>query len=94
MRVAAAHVDCQLPTEHTRVGYLLDSIESKDAALNAAIASVEEDQGPTGKRNDFESAVSHILPKDPVQRKKLAAAAGGKVSVSALDDGGAKRSRG
>ena len=71
MRVAAEHVDCQLPTEHTRVGYLLDAIESEDAALNAAIASVEEDEGPAGKRNDFETAVAHILPKHPVAKKKL-----------------------
>jgi hypothetical protein len=33
MSQCAEHVDYQLPNGHTRVGYLLDAIESNDAAL-------------------------------------------------------------
>ena len=29
-------------------------------------------KGPTGKRNDFEAAVSYLLPKDPVVKRKEA----------------------
>lgn len=70
MEAAAQHVAFQLPNEHTRVGFLLDAIKSSDAGLQAAIASVRTDTGPTGMRNNFESAVSHVLPYDPVAKKR------------------------
>ena len=69
------HVKFQLPNSHTRVGYLLDAIENNNAQLQAAMANVRDDTSDgtpanPGKRNDFESAVSYILPLDPVARKR------------------------
>ena len=40
LQEAAAHINFQLPTEHTRVGYLIDNIINADPDLRAAIASV------------------------------------------------------
>jgi hypothetical protein len=41
------------------------------AGLQAAIASVRTDDGPNGKRNDFEAAATHLLPYNPVGKKRL-----------------------
>ena len=79
MQECSQHVEYQLPNAHTRVGYLLDAIECNDAPLQAALANVEDDTdvGGTpanpipGKRNDFETAVAYLLPKDPVVRKRV-----------------------
>ena len=71
MKAASQHVDYQLPNEHTRVTYLLDAIECSDAKLQAAMASVEEDD--IGKRIDFEKAATALLPKDPVAKKRQSA---------------------
>jgi hypothetical protein len=70
-------VTYQLPNEHSRVGYLLDAIQTGDAGLNAAMASIRTDTGATGMRNNFESAVAHLLPYDPVA-KRTATSAGTK----------------
>ena len=70
MQAAAEHVTYQLPNEHSRVGYLLEAISCSDAGLQAAMASVRTDQAPTGLRNDFEAAASHLLPHDPVAKKR------------------------
>ena len=72
MTACAEHVQYQLPNEHSRVGLLLDGIECSDAGLQAAMASVRTDDGPDGKRNDFEAAASHLLPYDPVAKRRLA----------------------
>ena len=37
---AALHVNFQLPTEHSRVGFLLDNITNNDPDLCAALASI------------------------------------------------------
>ena len=60
---ASMHTNCQLPNEHTRVGYLLDNIDHSDAALQAAIASVR--QNHNNLRNDFEASVATLIPVDP-----------------------------
>jgi hypothetical protein len=70
MEQCSQHVQYQLPNEHSRVGFLLDAIECSDAGLQAAMASVKTDSGANGMRNDFEAAVSHILPYDPVAKKR------------------------
>ena len=70
MKAAAEHVSYQLPNEHTRVTYLIDAIENDDAGLQAAIASVEADNSPNSKRKDFELCAAHLLPKDPVLKKR------------------------
>eukprot|EP00980_Cylindrotheca_fusiformis_P023710 scaffold10830_cov73-Cylindrotheca_fusiformis.AAC.1 len=69
MQAASEHVTFQLPDEHTRVTYLLDSIETNDASLQAAIASVKQDEQPGGLRNDFERTVATLMAADPVAKK-------------------------
>ena len=66
----AEHVKYQLPNQHSRVGYLLTGIQNSDAGLQAAMASVNTDDGPKGKRNDFEAAAAHLLPYDPVAKRR------------------------
>jgi hypothetical protein len=73
MQSCAQHVEYQLPTEHTRVGYLLEGIQCNDAGLQAAMASVKIDTAPGGKRADFEAASTHLLPYDPVAKKRSTA---------------------
>ena len=72
MQQCADHVEYQLPNSHTRVSYLLDSIQCSDACLQAAMASVRTDDGPQWMRNNFESAAMHLLPYDPVAKKRAA----------------------
>ena len=72
MQLCAEHIAYQLPNEHTRVGYLLEGIQCSDPGLQAAMASVRTDDGPNGMRNDFEKAAAHLLPYDPVARKRAA----------------------
>jgi hypothetical protein len=70
MTQCADHVNYQLPNEGTRVTYLLDAIECNDAPLQAAMALVRNDTGPTGKMNDFEATASFILPHCPIAKKR------------------------
>ena len=65
---AAIHVDFQLPTEHTRVGYLIDNINNNDPDLRAAIASIRLNQD--NMRSNFEAAVSCLLPVCPYSKNK------------------------
>ena len=74
----AEHVPYQLPNELSRVTYLLDNIECLDPPLQAAMALVRNDNGPTGKMNDFEATAAFILPHDPVAKKRTQAATSGK----------------
>jgi hypothetical protein len=65
---AAEHVDYQLPNEHTRVTYLLKSIEDcKDAKVQAAASAIDQDDN--GMRADFEKAAAKLLPTCPVKRR-------------------------
>ena len=48
------HVSHQLPNDHMRVGYLIDSITTTDVNVLAALASIHMDD--TGRREDFEEA--------------------------------------
>ena len=50
-------------------GFLLDAIQCADAGLQAAMASIKTDNGPDGMWNDFELAVAHLLPYNPVAKK-------------------------
>ena len=61
----------QLPNETTRVEKLIKSIECGDAALQARIASIENDKGEEGMAHDFEAAVAYLLPADPVSKKRV-----------------------
>ena len=70
MSACAKHIQYQLPNEHSRVGFLIDAIQCADAGLQAAMASVKTDSGPNGLQNNFERAVSHLLPYDPLAKKQ------------------------
>ena len=65
---AQNHVDFQLPTSHTRVGYLIDNIENADADLRAAIANIRQNVNNT--RSNFESAIAVLLPVDPFLKQR------------------------
>jgi len=82
MEACAEHVAYQLPNETTRVTYLLDAIQCNDASLQAAMASVKQDQGPNGRMNNFELAVALLLPNCPVAKKRstMAKRGGGEIS--------------
>ena len=86
MQQCAAHVEYQLQNSHTRVSYLLEGIHCSDAGLQAAMASIRTDDGPTGMRNDFERAAAHLLPYDPVAKRRATASNKcGSSQISAVD---------
>ena len=82
MSACAEHVQYQLPNEHSRVGFLIDAIQCANAGLQAAMASVKTDNGPHGLRNNFERAVSHLLPYDPVAKKRATGIKRGSALIS------------
>ena len=70
MQAYTHHVSYQLPNEHTRLGYILDARESTSPPLITAMANIEEDTASTGKRNNFETDIVYLLPKDPVVKRR------------------------
>ena len=69
----AAGIPYQLPSPYTRVGYLLDNIETSDPQLNATMAQVrtdKDDVAQTGLRYSFEDTVTTLTPSDPVARRR------------------------
>ena len=64
------HVPYQLPNGRTRVGYELQNIQSNDAELQTMLAQVKHDDGPGGRREDFEKAAAALIPADPVARRR------------------------
>jgi hypothetical protein len=86
MQASAEHVQYQLPNEHSRVGFLLDAIQSSDAGLQAAMASVRTDNRPHGMRNNFEEAATHILPYDPVAKKRTIGLKRDAANISAVSE--------
>ena len=72
MQQCALHVTYQLPQAYTRVGYLLDGIQTSDPGLLAAIANIKTDDAATGKRHNFEATAAYLLPYDPVALKRSA----------------------
>jgi hypothetical protein len=81
----AEHVDYQLPNEHSRVGYLLESIQNNDPGLQAAMANVRSSKGAGGMRSDFEQMVAQILPYCPVAKKRTTGSKRGPGKISELD---------
>ena len=73
MQSCSQHVQYQLPTEHTRVEYLLAAIQCNDAGVQAAMESIKIDTAPDGKREDLEGASTHLLPYNPVAKKRSVA---------------------
>ena len=49
---------------------LLDASESDDAPLQEVTTNILDDDGPNGKRGDFEAAMPYLLPKDPSSHQK------------------------
>ena len=70
MQASAEHVQYQLSNEHSRVGFLLEVIQCSDPGLQAAMASIKADNGLEGMRNNFEATAAHLLPYDPVAKKR------------------------
>ena len=66
---ASQHVNFQLPTEHSRVTYLLDNITNTDPDLRAALASVRANIN--NMRDNFELAVGFILPVCPYIKHRV-----------------------
>ena len=70
MQECAQHVPYQLTNAQTRVTNLLNNIHCDNAPLQAAMALVHNDMTDTGTvlaiMNDFEAAVSFIIPHNPV----------------------------
>ena len=79
----AEHMTYQLPNELTRVGYLLEGIQCSDPGWQAAMVSVWTDDGANGMMSDFERAAAHLLPYNPVTRKRTA---GTKRSAANISD--------
>ena len=70
MQASAEHVQYQLPNEHSRFGFLLEEIQCSDPGLQAAMASLKSDDGLEGTRSNFEATAAHLLPYDPVAKKR------------------------
>ena len=68
LQEAVNHVTFQLPTDHSRVGYLLDNITNQDPDLRAALASIRANNN--NMRDDFEAAVAFLLPVCPYAKHR------------------------
>lgn len=90
----AENVQVEIPNERTRVGYVIDNIENNDSLVQAAIAAVKLDDGPTGLRNDFEAAVAYLLPVDPVKKKQKKRPNAEISAANATNKGSLKTSKG
>ena len=63
----ADHVSHKIPSERTRVSYLMNSINIKDAEVLAGLAAIRKDDA--GMRDDFESSTIFLSPTCPVAKK-------------------------
>ena len=86
MQASAEHVQYQLPNEHSRVGFLLEAIQCSDPGLQAAMAGIKTDNGPEGMRNNFEATAAHLLPYDPVAKKRSSGYKRGSTQISSLKE--------
>ena len=86
MQASAEHVQYQLPNEHSRVGFLLEVIQCSDPGLQAAMASIKTDNGLEGMRNNFEATAAHLLPYDPVAKKRSGGQKRGSAQISSVMD--------
>ena len=68
MREANNHVSQQIPNKRTRVGYLVGSIDSKDADVLSALVAIRQDD--TGMRQNFELAAIFIAPTCSIGKKQ------------------------
>ena len=64
---ASEHIEVQVPTDKTRVGFMLDNIVTTDSRLSAVIANILADK--TGMRVNFETAAAALQECCPVANK-------------------------
>ena len=86
MQASAEHVQYQLRNEHSRVGFLLEVIQCSDPGLQAAMASIKTDNGLEGMRNNFEATAAHLVPYDPVAKKRSGGQKRGSAQISSVMD--------
>ena len=86
MQASAEHMHYQLPNEHSRVGFLLEAIQCSDPGLQAAMTSIKNGNGLEGMRNNFEAMAAHLLPYDPVAKKRLSGQKRGSAQISSAMD--------
>ena len=77
---AQEHVNFQLPTQHSRVGFLLDNIVNNDPDLRAALASIRVNTD--NMRDDFEAAVAFMLPVCPYSKHRQSQRGGRRAEIS------------
>ena len=89
LQLCSEHVTCTVPNERERVGFLTEAMrECNDADVKAALANIRLQDTAQGMRNQFEKAVTHLLPTDPVKSKKKRTNA----DISAVADVGSANS--
>ncbi len=89
MKEASSNVQFQLPNEHTRVGYLLDAIETDSPQLHAAMAKIDRDPVV---RSDFELSAAMLIPKDPFAKNEATKQKSVTFNISCVDgDEGASK---
>ena len=86
MQACSLHFDYQLPNDNSRVRFMIDRIEYSDVSLHVVITMVDEDNTPGGKQHNFEAAAAHILPKDPVAKRRLLASKISAAQISLVND--------
>ena len=84
MQASAEHVQYQLPNEHSRVGFLLEAIQCFDPQLQGTMASIKTDNGHEGLRNNFKATAAHLLPYDPVAKKRSSGYKRSSTQISSL----------
>ena len=83
---ASDHVAVQIPDERTRVTNLMDSFETVDPAVLAALSSVRQDE--LLKRVNFEATVSFLIQSCPVVAKQKKKGATFDANVSGVETTG------
>ena len=63
----AEHIPVEFPTGRTCVNYLIDSLQTKNPEVFAALAAVRQDDAD--KRINFENAFKYLAPTCPVPAK-------------------------
>ena len=86
MLSASQHVPQQLPNEFSCVGFLLDNIQTTDANLSAAIASIKQNRDVDGPRYNFEEASAILQAADPVASRQSTKRTSAQISSVEADD--------
>ena len=92
---AGEHVPVQVPDERTRVTNFMDSFQTTNPDVLAALSSVRQDEHV--KRKDFELAASFLIQSCPVEDKKKQKSVTFDANVSGVEKGtpgGLKKSGG